>query len=74
MKQQNKLSQEQQQQVAAEQQTQQQPVRVYANAEEMLREDARNTPVPPGIAVRLQKSVDGLSQPRRSWWQRLFER
>ncbi|MGD0206669.1 MAG: hypothetical protein ABSC89_03580 [Verrucomicrobiota bacterium] len=72
MKHQTKLSQEQQQQHAAEHQTQQQAVREFANAEEMLRYDAAHTTVPPGIAQRLQKSTGGATEPKTSWWKRLF--
>jgi hypothetical protein len=72
MKHQTKLSQEQQQQHAAEHQTQQQAVREFANAEEMLRYDAAHTPVPPAIAQRLQKSTGDLPQPKLAWWKRLF--
>jgi hypothetical protein len=72
MKHQSKLSQEQQQQHAAEQQTQQPAAREFANAEELLRYDAAHTPVPPGIAQRLQKSTSGLPAPKTTWWKRLF--
>ena len=75
MKHQTKLSQEQQQQsrqVGTGQQAQQQSAREFANAEEMLRYDAAHTPVPPGIAQRLQKSTGDLPRPKTSWWKRLF--
>ena len=73
MKQQTKLSEEQQQQQhAAEQQTQQQSAREFANAEEMLRYDASQTTVPPGIAQRLQKSTGDLPKPKTAWWKRLL--
>ena len=73
MKQQTKLSEEQQQQQhAVEQQTQEQSAREFANAEEMLRYDAAHTTVPPGIAQRLQKSTGGATEPKTSWWKRLF--
>jgi uncharacterized membrane protein YcjF (UPF0283 family) len=75
MKQQTKLSEEQQQQsrqVGTEQQAQQQSAREFANAEEMLRYDAEHTTVPPGIAQRLQKSTGGATEPKTSWWKRLF--
>ena len=73
MKQHSKLTSGQQQEHAVEQQTQSQPAREFASAEEMLRHDAANTPVPPGIAQRLAKSAGGISGPKRSWWRRLFE-
>jgi hypothetical protein len=72
MKHQTKLSQEQQQQHAAEHQTQQQAVREFASAEELLRYDAAHTPVPPAIAQRLQKSTGELPQPKLVWWKHLF--
>lgn len=71
MKHQTKLSQEQQQQ-AAEHQTQQPAAREFANAEELLRYDAAHTPVPPGIAQRLQKSTGDLPGPKAAWWKRWF--
>jgi len=42
----------------------------FATVEEMLRHDARHTPVPPNIAHRLQESIGPV--PARSWWRRLF--
>ena len=38
--------------------------------EEMLRHDARHTPVPPNIAHRLQESIGPVDT--RPWWRRLF--
>jgi hypothetical protein len=72
MKHQSKLSQEQQQsrQVGNEQQTQSPATREFANADELLRYDAANTPVPPEIARRLQESAGNLPQPRAPWWKR----
>jgi hypothetical protein len=72
MKHQTKLSQEQQQQHAAGHQTQQQVAREFASAEELLRYDASQTTVPPGIAQRLQKSTGDLPGPKTAWWKRLF--
>lgn len=46
--------------------------REFASAEEMLREDARQTVVPAAIAQRLQESVAQLPAPPRSWWRRLL--
>jgi hypothetical protein len=74
MKQQTKLSQEQQQH-AAEQQTQQPATREFATAEELLRYDAAQTPVPPAIGQRLQKSTGQASAPPpRPWWRNLLGR
>jgi type II secretory pathway pseudopilin PulG len=75
MKHQTKLSEEQLQQsrqAGTEQQTQQQAVREFASAEELLRYDAAHTPVPPEIAQRLQKSTGNLPGPKTAWWKRLF--
>lgn len=73
MKRQTKLSsQEQVQPAALEQQSQQTAAREFATPEEMLRHDALHTPVPPGIAQRLQQSLAQISPPHRSWWRRWF--
>jgi hypothetical protein len=44
----------------------------FATAEELLRHDALQTPVPPAIAERLQESVSHLPAPKRPWWRRLL--
>ena len=74
MKQQSKLSQEQQQsrQVGTEHQTRQVVVREFATVEEVLRYDAAQTTVPPGIAERLKKSVGDSPGPQTNWWKRLL--
>jgi hypothetical protein len=72
MKQQSKLTTEQQQQHAAEQQTQSQSGREFASAEELLRHDAAQIPVPPAIAQRLQKSTGDLPRAKPNWWRRLL--
>jgi hypothetical protein len=69
MKQQSKLSEESRQ-VGTEHQTQSQAAREFANADELLRDDARHTTVPPAIAQRLQKSAAELPGPKTSWWKR----
>ncbi|HLP76368.1 MAG TPA: hypothetical protein VK327_05555 [Candidatus Paceibacterota bacterium] len=73
MKQHSKLSSTQQQQQITEQRSQQQAARDFATAEELLRFDAAQTPVPPAIADRLAQSAAGLPKPGRSWWKRLFD-
>jgi hypothetical protein len=72
MKHQSKLSREQQQarQVGAEHPAQSQATPEFANAEELLRYDAKQTPVPSVIAQRLQKSVADLPVPKAPWWKR----
>jgi len=63
-----------QQQVTGSQQTQRQGGgREFGSVEELLREDASHTLVPPAIANRLQESVKELpAASRRSWWRRIF--
>ena len=74
MKHQTRLTGEQQQaqQVGTGQQAQSPAAREFANADELLRYDAGQTPVPPEIARRLQKSTAGLPGPKPSWWKRLL--
>ena len=74
MKRQTKLSPEQQQQQqSAEQQQARQSSLNFATAEEVLRYDAAQTAVPPGIAQKLQQSTASLPPPPRSWWKKLFK-
>jgi hypothetical protein len=75
MNQQTKLSSEQlaeEQQTAAKQEKQQQKPLEFATPEDMLRHDAQQTPVPPGIARRLEQSTQPAPATGRSWWQRLL--
>ncbi len=46
----------------------------FATAEEMLRADAAQTPVPPAVKTRLAESVQKEAPPEkpRSWWKRLI--
>lgn len=72
MKRQMKLTpQEQSQQHAAGEQ--EQTAREYSSADELLRDDASHTEVPPAVAERLRQSAAGLPAPARSWWKRLFK-
>lgn len=71
MKQQTKFNTEQPQH-AVEQQAAQNRGREFTTVEEMLRFDAAQTPPPPGIAQRLQKSAAGLPSPKAAWWKRFF--
>jgi hypothetical protein len=43
----------------------------FASVEEMLRHDAAQTPVPPGIEHRLQESLERTPH-SKSWWRRWF--
>ena len=63
-------SQEQEQ--LANNTSQQTTAREFATAEELLRHDAAKTEVPPVIAERLTKSIQGLPRPSRSWLKKLF--
>ena len=72
MKQQSKLSTGQKQELSAETQLAATSELRFENAEELLRHDASQTPVPPEIAKRLNKSVGELPPQRKSWWRRIF--
>jgi hypothetical protein len=53
-------------------QSQQTAAREFATAEEALREDIRQTVVPPAVEHRLSKSIEKLPKPGRPWWKRLM--
>lgn len=44
----------------------------FETAEELLRHDAIHTPVPPGIARRLQESLDQTPSASQPWWRRFI--
>jgi hypothetical protein len=46
----------------------------FSTVEELLREDAAQTVVPPEIAVRLKESIAKLPKPTTSWWRKFFFR
>lgn len=73
MKQESKLT-DQEQERLAEVKSQQTTAREFASVEEILRHDAGQTAVPPGIAERLARSVQNVPPPERSWWQRWLKR
>ena len=73
MKHESKLTSRGQEQLA-EVKAQQTSAREFASVEEVLRHDAGQTAVPPGIAERLARSVQNVPPPERSWWQRVFRR
>lgn len=73
MKRHTKLTSQEQEQLA-ETKSQQTTAREFASVEEVLRHDAGQTVVPPGIAERLALSVQHVPPPERSWWQRVFRR
>ena len=71
----SKLNQHEHEETILQQQNAQQQTAVeFASAEEMLRHDAGQTPVPPAVAERLQQSVAQEPKPSRSLWQRLLGR
>jgi hypothetical protein len=72
MKQETKLSTGQQQEQSIETGTAKTTAQQFDSAEQLLRYDATQTPVPPEIARRLNQSVAESPPPRRSWWRRLF--
>jgi hypothetical protein len=71
MKRQTKQTTRETEQLAATQR-QETAAQEFATPEELLRHDARQTPVPPGIAERLGKTIQNEPKPERSWWRRLF--
>jgi hypothetical protein len=44
----------------------------FTSADELLRHDARQTIVPPGITARLKISAGQVPPPTRSWWKTLL--
>ena len=66
--------QQQQKEETVEQTGQHQAAREFASVEEMLREDAAQTEVPPALARRVADSIAREPKPPRSWWQRWFAR
>jgi hypothetical protein len=45
----------------------------FETVEELLRFDAEQNPVPPGVGEKLNETLSGEPQPATSWWQRLFK-
>jgi len=72
MKQETKLSTGQQHEQSSETRTEKTTATQFDNAEQLLRYDAEQTPVPPEIARRLNQSVAESPPPRRPWWRRIF--
>jgi hypothetical protein len=63
-----KEEQTEQQSVSAQQQN----VREFGSAEEMLRCDAERTQVPAEIGAKLRETIANEPPPQRSWWQRML--
>ncbi len=72
MKQRTKLTQEEQHLPAMEQAAQHGAALEFSNVEELLRHDAAQTKVPPGIADRLRNEFAELPPPKMTWWERWF--
>jgi len=73
MKHQNKFhSQEEQKQSFSPEELLARQPREFAHADELLRHDSINTPVPPSLACRLRESIGPVPQKARPWWRRLF--
>ena len=72
MKEQNKFSTGRHQEQAAESQSANSGELEFQTAEELLRHDAAQTAVPPGIARRLSQSIAQSAPPRRPWWRKLI--
>ena len=71
----SKLQQQQKAEtVEAQELTQQAVARGFSSVEEMLRFDARETPVPESVKTRLAESVarEPQRRPPSPWWKRLF--
>lgn len=71
--------QQQQQQASEELQTAEQAegrqtALEFATAEELLRHDRANTPVPETIESRLKSSIAAEPSPSRPWWKRWLGR
>ena len=72
-----KLTQQQQEQAETLQQqtAEQTTAREFSTAEEMLRFDSSQNPVPGQVAERLQQSVEREQiKPPQSWWKKLLGR
>jgi hypothetical protein len=53
-------------------QSQQTSSREFASVEDALREDIRQTVVPPAVEQRLSESIAKLPKPEKPWWKRLI--
>lgn len=70
----NRLQQQQTAQADQTQQTGTQAAQSFENAEEVIRADRAQTPVPPALGDRIADSLSREPQAvaPKSWWQRLF--
>ena len=72
MKQRNEFSKQEQQAQKIEQHVQSETPVEFATAEELLRHDRQQIPIPPTIAERLRESLGAEPQPKTAWWKRIF--
>jgi hypothetical protein len=72
MKQESKLTTNQEQELAAELRAKT-AGQEFESVEELLRHDATQVVVPPGIGERLRESAAKSEAPRRSWWRKWLE-
>ena len=69
----HQLQQNQEQTVSQEKATTNQSALEFATAEESIRHDAGQTPLPPAIVERLRKSIEQEPpKPAGSWWRRFL--
>jgi hypothetical protein len=69
----SRLNQREKEELTPQQQTQGQQGREFSSPEELLRFDAAQTALPPGIEGKLQQWLDAQPKPpARSWWRRLL--
>ena len=47
-------------------------VKEFANADDLLRFDSEQNPVPPEVADRLGRSLAAEPKPEKSWFKKLF--
>lgn len=74
----NKLNQRTEESASSEQRvSHQEGALEFSNPDELIRFDAKHTPLPPAIGERLKASAATLpapNSPPRRWWHRLFGR
>ena len=56
-----------------QQQEQKSEAKEFSSVEELLRHDAEQTALPPGIAQKLNQSIANSPKPK-AWWQQFFSR
>ncbi len=67
----SKLEQQQGSELEAQLHTRTAPAgTVFESVDELLRQDAAQTALPPRLEARLAQSIENTPPPARSWWQR----